>query len=238
MNVAIKTKTAFKPSIIGSDFLRGIPIKENGEELVDTKDYCPNLRFDIASYIINPTEIASARFVRRTVAEMINTAIKNLPDGYGFIFRCGYRSLKMQKKSYENLETKLANEHPNWDRTTLDRRLDECVAPVDIAPHCTGGAIDIFLCDYCGNYVDVECEPGELSDRTYTCSSAISQKARDNRSILIDALTESGLNNFPGEIWHWSYGEYDWAAYQNQPMVVYGPIENKRRSTLPYIPNY
>lgn len=211
----------FKLKVIGSKELRKISIKDNGEKLVDTKLFCPGLKFDIAFYIIKPEERIRARFVRKSIAEMINKAIGYLPKEYTFILRCGLRSLGAQKIGYEKEMNRLKKLHPKWNIQEIEDKLDEIVAPVDLAPHCTGGAIDIFLVDKKrGGYIDIECEPGERTERAYTYSDKISEKAKKNREVFIKALTKAGLNNFPGEIWHWSYGETDWAAYQKKPYAI------------------
>ena len=53
----------------------------------------------------------------------------------------------------------------------------------------------------------------------------ISPEARRNRELLRRALSGAGLTNYPGEWWHWSYGEPGWAVRTGQPHALYGAVE-------------
>lgn len=213
-----------KPEIFGSDYLRKIPIKDNSEDLVDTAMLCPDLLFDIASYLVGDEAQLKARFVRAKIADMINVAISYLPNDKTIVLRCGWRDPEIQRQRYNKIKKQIMSDHPHWNNSQIQRRLDECVAPPDVAPHCTGGAIDVFPADKKGKLINIGCKPGEFTERTYTYSDKISEVERKNRAIFIDALNKAGFNNFPGEIWHWSYGEIDWAAYQKKPFAIYGPV--------------
>ncbi|MEK6914663.1 MAG: hypothetical protein AABW83_03360 [Nanoarchaeota archaeon] len=35
-------------------------------------------------------------------------------------------------------------------------------------------------------------------------------------------MTKSGFTNYPGEWWHWSYGDRIWAHYNNKKYAIYG----------------
>ncbi|NTU69869.1 M15 family metallopeptidase [bacterium] len=214
-----------KVEIANNEYLRKIPIKECDENFIDIKDVIPNIKIQIADYITDKKEQQLAKYVRGTVAHMLKSAIDELPDGYTLLLRCGYRSPKTQQKRYEEIENNIRADHPGFNEKQIQRKLDERIAPVDLAPHCTGGAIDIFPVTNNGRLVDIECSPGEFTERTYTYSDKISERARQKRKIFIDALTKSGFSNFPAEIWHWSYGESDWVAYSKKKYAIYGPKE-------------
>ncbi|GAA0656641.1 hypothetical protein GCM10009548_24160 [Streptomyces malaysiensis subsp. malaysiensis] len=45
----------------------------------------------------------------------------------------------------------------------------------------------------------------------YTHAPGLSERARENRAIMIEALSSAGMVNYPTEWWHWSYGDRYWA---------------------------
>ena len=49
--------------------------------------------------------------------------------------------------------------------------------------------------------------------------------ARQNRDIMSSALTKVGFVNYPGEYWHWSYGDRYWAYHAREKEALYGTIE-------------
>lgn len=212
-----------KIHIFSSSELRNIPIKENNEEVVDLENLGKYIAFDLADYL-SISEKDKALLVRKSVAEMLIQASILLSPDYKIIFLCGYRTPDVQKYLYKKIEREIIADNPTWERAQIENRLDECVAPLDLAPHCTGGAVDVFLGNKRGGFVDIGCKVDELSERTFTYSEAITEKQKNNRKIFINALSQVGLCNFPGEVWHWSYGERDWAAYTKQKCAFYDVI--------------
>ena len=59
-----------------------------------------------------------------------------------------------------------------------------------------------------------------------TACAEIGAEARSNRRILIEALAASGLTNYPGEWWHWSYGDAEWARVNDcAPLEFASPLD-------------
>lgn len=95
---------------------------------------------------------------------------------------------------------------------------DERVPP----PHTTGGALDIFLTDAIGNALDV-CSPYEPEDpRSFPFAApGLDDNARAHRELLREALTAVGITNYPGEYWHFSYGDQGWAYRGGHSHALY-----------------
>ena len=100
------------------------------------------------------------------------------------------------------------------------------VSPPTIAPHVSGAAIDLTLCDEDGHELDmgtaVNATP-EDSDRACYFGAKVSAQARENRTVLAKVLEEVGLVNYPTEWWHWSYGDRYWAMTTGASAAIYGP---------------
>jgi D-alanyl-D-alanine dipeptidase len=71
--------------------------------------------------------------------------------------------------------------------------------------------------------VDVT-SPGERWQSAATFSHLLSDAARANRRILIDALAEAGFSNCRDEWWHWSYGDSAWAVRVGAGTAIYGLV--------------
>jgi len=90
--------------------------------------------------------------------------------------------------------------------------------PADTAPHATGGAIDLAIAG-----LDMGTGYAEFSELMYTNAKGLSMKQRQNRKLLIDAMEKSGFANYPGEWWHFSYGDREWVAYKGLRIpAIYG----------------
>ena len=102
------------------------------------------------------------------------------------------------------------------------------MAPLDVAPHPAGAAVDLTLIDGDGNELDMGTEfdamPADVEEKTFTDSSRISQLQRLNRSNLTRVLSTVGMVNYPSEWWHWSYGDKYW-AFMKGGTALYGPVE-------------
>lgn len=210
--------------------LRKVTVKDNSEGLVDLRIICPNIIFNIAWYIKrNGGQIAheQAHFAREEVAKRLNIAQSLLSKSYHLMIDNAYRSPKIQKKSYDNILKRLKSEQPNWSDAQLEVEMTKRVSKVEMAPHCTGGAIDLTIVNKEGSQLDMGTSLDEFTESTYTHSDLISPEAKKNRKLLINIMTKAGFINFPAEWWHWSYGEREWAYYQKDKTAFYDVTEKK-----------
>lgn len=211
------------------DTLRDVEVRDNGEQMVDLRIVCPEIDFEIGEYLLGAenglAEYEAAHFARESVAEMLSNAQISLPEGYKLLIRCGYRTPEVQTREYEKDYAKLKLEFPDWSKEQLDTEIENRWASVDIAPHCTGGAIDLTIIDKHGEKLDMGTSMGDHGKSTHTYSNEILADQKVNRIMLLKVMEGVGFINFPGEWWHFSYGAREWAAYTGNEDSFYGNIE-------------
>jgi len=202
-----------------------VPIEENGERLVDPREVDGRILVAAA----HPwARFAPTAWVRETVARMLGAAQEALAPSYRIQIIEGYRSLDVQKALFLAACEQLRRRHPDWTEEHLRECANAWVAAPDIAappPHTTGGAVDLTLVDAAGQPVDMTGPAGWTERTAPTASEAIPRAARAHRRLLCQALSGAGLTNYPGEWWHWSYGEPGWAVRTGQPRAIYGAVE-------------
>lgn len=201
-----------------------IPIEDNGEPLVDVFAVCPQLkwmakspRFDFRRYGLG----------RESLANMLAEAQSRLPSGIYLQIIGVYRPFSIQKLMYDKVRDELREKHPEWDEEYLTRYINVyAAAPVTETPppHTTGGAVDLWLVDELGERLDMisPLEMGWPSAPMY--QEGLSSLAQENRSLLRSVLLPTGLTNFPGEWWHWTYGEPGWALRGGHAKAIYGLV--------------
>jgi len=200
-----------------------IAARENGEPLVDLRGL-PGLRID------GRKRDASGGWhrARQGLAQRLAAAASRLPDGLDLLIVEAFRSPARQAGYWERYRTELLAHYPGLAEPQLYDLASRWVAPPDVAPHCTGGAVDLTLCDGEGRELDLgsalDATP-EQSDGTCYTDAEVSSEAALNRGILVDALSVAGLVNYPTEWWHWSYGERYWAFRTGAGHALYDQIE-------------
>ena len=201
-----------------------IPIQENGEPLVDLEKEGFKAKKPPA-------------FARKTVAGMLKEAASMLPEGYSLLIRGAFRSLEHQRTMYENFCRKLTEEHPDWPKSQIRRELNKFLAPPDSGHppgHTTGGAVDVTVLGPDGEELDMTSTiplrqgfGGQVEEVHWTLamptySKHATPRAAKNRQLLVDLMTSVGFSNYPGEWWHYSYGESAWALRTGAPYAIYG----------------
>ncbi|MEV4709100.1 M15 family metallopeptidase [Actinoplanes sp. NPDC049316] len=200
-----------------------VPSRDDGDPLVDVRDI-PELRLDGRAA---DAAGAYAR-LRSEVAVRLVDAQSKLPDGVRLLVVEGYRPYAAQQAIFTRYQEELRRLHPTWGEARLRVEASKFVSPVEVAPHSTGGAVDLTLCTPEGIELDmgtaVDATPVESDDACFTGARNISAAAGENRRVLIDALTAVGLVNYPTEWWHWSYGDRYWALTTGVAHTRYGPL--------------
>tara|TARA_Y100000031_G_C8224647_1_gene387685 strand:+ start:1182 stop:1799 length:618 start_codon:yes stop_codon:yes gene_type:complete len=201
--------------IIPPDQLMKIPIKDNNEELVDIVNACSG-----AAVYQGREDCA---LLRKTVAEKLNHAHSSLPGGYMFRVFEAYRPLAVQKQMYDELLESLRQKNTDWDEHRLRQEANKFVAPLEmVPPHSTGGAIDLTIVNRFGNELDMGTRYLEFCSATHTDSPEILGAARENRDLLIKAMSRVDFANHPAEWWHWSFGDRTWAGITGNKISFYG----------------
>ena len=203
--------------------LRAVPIRENGEPLVDPCALSPRIQFTRE----HPKYAGMPRTprVRWRVAEMLAQAAGSLPDRVDIKIIEGFRPLAQQRWMYEQQKAQFAARHPEWTRATMHRMTNQIMAPPDDAcppPHTTGGAVDLCLTDAgSGAFLDLVSPFAWDETSAPTRKGGLAPEAQANRNLLITTLEAVGLTNYAGEWWHWSYGDSGWALRVGAPCALY-----------------
>lgn len=197
-------------SILLSDVrVRTIPLRDNGEPLV-------SLTF------------APAVLVRAGLADRLHQARDALPRGVDLRIVEGHRSIDDQQAIIDRYTGELRVLHPDADEAELTRLSSRFVAPMAVAPHVAGAAVDLTLVDDSGRELwmgtPVDATPEQSNGKCWF-DADVGPIARPHRDILARALTDAGLVNYPTEWWHWSFGDRYWALTTGARHAIYGPVE-------------
>lgn len=199
---------------------------------IDNKERILSLRDKHEKILIDETrsQISSKSdlfcYARESVINKLIQATDYLPYRYKFLIKEAYRPLSRQKKSFEEAFEEYKKQYPMKNDNEIYDLTCQYVAPVKVAGHPTGGAIDITLLkdgievDMGTEFNDIPIEPENL---TYLYSTYISNEVKENRKILISCMENVGFENYPTEWWHWSYGDC-YFAFLNNRDAFYGPV--------------
>ena len=203
--------------------LRAVPIHDNGEPLLDPRTLSPRIHF--ARKHPKFDDMKRVPVVRESVAHMLADAADALPDGVDIQIIEGFRPLAQQRFMYDELRREFAQKHPAWTKATLHRITNTMSAPPDDPcppPHSTGGAVDLCLI-HAASYERLDMVSPFEWDETSAPSDTqgLSETARANRKLLFDTLSATGLTNYAGEWWHWSYGDSGWALRTGAKFALY-----------------
>jgi D-alanyl-D-alanine dipeptidase len=203
--------------LLTDDRVTGIPVIESGEPLVDlyTRDLLTT----------------GQQFARENVADRLAMADAFLPAGIRLHVVEALRPVESQRQIWDGYRAELAQLHPGSSERDLDVLASRFVAPIDVAPHVAGAAVDLTLVGAHGPLdlgTPIDATPEQSSGACFFAATNISREARTNRALLADVLTAAGLVNYPTEWWHWSYGDRYWAYVENHPTACYGPAYSMR----------
>jgi D-alanyl-D-alanine dipeptidase len=202
-----------------------VPVRDNGELLVDPRERHPLI---LTARNQPASAHRSTPWVREAVAEMLAAAQAALPGGCRLLIIEGYRPLETQRRLFLEACALLRKRQPRWDDRQLREAANAWVAAPDVAapsPHTTGGAVDLTLADEYGQPMEMDGPGGWRALTAPTGCRELPVAARRNRDLLCAALSQAGLTNYPGEWWHWSFGEPGWAVRTGQRRAIYGAMQ-------------
>jgi D-alanyl-D-alanine dipeptidase len=210
-----------EPVLLSDPSIAAIVPVDCGEPMVDARE---ELRFD--RRLADRDGLYG--HLRAGVVERLVAAEALLPKGLQLLLIEGYRPPGLQRRYFEDYRLELRAAHPDWDEARSHAEASKFVSPPDVAPHQTGGAVDLTLCHDNGVELDlgtaVNASPQASGDRCFTGSRHITARAHELRGELGRVLTSVGLVNYPTEWWHWSYGERYWAHAHGFDTTRYAPI--------------
>jgi D-alanyl-D-alanine dipeptidase len=217
-----------EPVLLSDARVAEIAWADDGERLVDLRDVV-GLRLD--RRLADPR--GAFAHLRRGVVRRLLAAQDALPKGLELLVVEGYRPPVLQRRYFDDYAAELGLAHPDWEQSQRHVEASKFVSPPEVAPHGTGGAVDLTLCTTSGVELDlgtpVNASPEASHGACYTASADITARAGDFRRVLGDALGGAGLVNYPTEWWHWSYGERYWALVRCLPVTRYAPVAPRGR---------
>ena len=173
-------------------------------------------------------EFGTARaWVRADLAERLGWAREALPDGLSLRVVEGHRDLARQVQIIDAYEDELRAADPAVTDADLKQLTSRFVAPVEVAPHVAGAAVDLTLAGPGGDLdmgTPIDATPEESAGACYFAAGNVGAAARANRMLLARVLGGAGLVNYPTEWWHWSYGDRYWALMTGAPAALHGPV--------------
>lgn len=210
--------------VLSKSAWRNVVIVENSERLVEV------METDQLIYgsQLGPWESNNSYQLRETVANMLYKASELLPVGYKLAIVEGLRSIEKQQEHWNRKFEHFSREHPEWSQEEIEHQTALVVArPAPLANHNCGGAVDVALV-YNGELVDMGTKPQALAEKKVVemFSELITKEQVQNRTILREVMESVGFAWYPGEWWHYCYGDRMWAVYTNRKECMYGPIQN------------
>lgn len=202
-----------------------VKIIENNDPLVEIKE-TSKLKVGLVSKRYKPTF-----FLRKTVAEKLYRISESLPDGVNLVLIEGYRTLESQREEWNYVFLNFKNKNPLWTDKDIEKQVRLVVAkPSPLANHHCGGAVDVTLAYSNKELFDMGTpyiSQATIDDKTkfQMLSSEITDEQKQNRKILRDAMETEDFVWYPGEWWHYCWGDRMWAVYSNQTECFYGSIE-------------
>jgi D-alanyl-D-alanine dipeptidase len=166
--------------------------------------------------------------VRAGLAARLRRAQVALPVGVSLRVVEGHRSAAEQQAIIDRYTAQVRDAYPEASPAHRQRLVSRFVAPLAVAPHVAGAAVDLTLVDHRGVPLDlgtpIDATPEESQGRCYLNAPDLPDDVRARRALLARVLTGVGLVNYPSEWWHWSYGDRYWALVTGADAAIYGPV--------------
>ena len=206
--------------------IRDIPVLDGGAALVD-------LAVVGIAVVDRPGGGRTHAKVRAPLAARLALADQLLPRRHRLLVAEGWRPAAEQARIWSTYEKTVRSAHPEADEVELGRLTSRFVAPIGVAGHVSGSAIDVTIVGPDGLLdmgTAIDATPERSGGACYFAHPGISVQARNNRALLARVLRLAGLVNYPTEWWHWSFGDRYWAWTTGAPCALFGPLEAEPRS--------
>jgi D-alanyl-D-alanine dipeptidase len=196
-----------------------VPMNDSGEPCIEIDNL-----FTAANIPVFYWE-QGAHLMRKSAAERLVAAAQSLPKGLFFKVYTTIRPVARQQQLFDEISASISAQNPHLTGKALWSEVTKLIAdPSGCAPHMTGGAIDVTLCDASGDEIDMGSPINALFDmaKNDTYCEGLPETAIANRKIMIDALEAVGFVNLPTEWWHFSFGDQYWATVIGEKEAPYG----------------
>ncbi|MCX6752984.1 MAG: D-alanyl-D-alanine carboxypeptidase family protein [Candidatus Nomurabacteria bacterium] len=202
-----------------------VVIHENNDPLLELKE-TERIKIGLVK-----KDYESLFFVRKTVAEKLQKVSLLLPAGINLVIIEGYRTMQSQQHEWDSVFKKIKSNDESLTDEEVEVQARLVVAkPSPLSNHHCGGAVDIsliydngILVDMGTNYISASSIEDKI--KFPMLSDKITEEQKKNRKILRDVMETENFVWYPGEWWHYCWGDRMWAVYTNQTECYYGPIE-------------
>jgi len=180
-------------------------------------------------------------YVRKEIKKKLERVAQSLPEGLKLVVIEAYRSVENQQKSWDATCENIRKQNPGWSKNMIEQKAGLVTArPNRLANHNCGGAIDVTLCDENGVCLDMGTPyPSEIKTvgeykkayinfpmfPKFSFFNRLTKQQKENRKLLREAMEKEGFVWYPGEWWHYCYGDRMWAVYTRKEKCFYGPVD-------------
>lgn len=208
--------------VMSRHYVARVHVHENFDPLVD---FLPHKHI-----IFNKETLEEPILIRKEVLHKLYKIADRLPDGVNLKIYKTFRSRIRMNEAFESVIEQVSADNPGIGRHEAMKlakyKTDDPKG--SMGGHETGGAVDVALCNNDGVELDYGTKFHEYNDSTFTYSSHITKEQCKNRKNLVKLMSKQGFVNFPGEWWHFSYGDRMWAAYKGRrDGGLYGSAETE-----------
>ena len=207
-------------TVMSRRYISKVHVHENFDPLVD---FMPHRRI-----IFNEETLEDPNLIRKQVLFKLYRVADKLPDGVNLKIYKTFRSRVKMSEAFEAAVSEIMAEKPDIGRHEAMKlaRFKTDDPKGSMGGHETGGAVDVALCNDKGEDLNYGTRFHEFNDSTFTYNNHITEEQRKNRKQLVKLMKRQGFVNFPGEWWHFSYGDRMWAAYKGKRNGgIYGSAE-------------
>ncbi|MBC8134538.1 MAG: D-alanyl-D-alanine carboxypeptidase family protein [Fibrella sp.] len=206
-----------------------LPIADNDEPLVPVP-LTGRLRGHSMYFEMQIPAAAPTITVRAGVLDRLQNVVASLPESVSLIVFDGYRPLAVQQWLWDNYLAKIIADEPHLSPEEAERKVRQFVAfpapdPLRPPPHRTGGAVDVYLVETeTSTELPMGTPPDAIAPESVTrhFEDVPAEPFTTNRRLLWHAMTNAGFANYPGEWWHFEYGNQRWANITGAEVAVYG----------------
>lgn len=171
-------------------------------------------------------------YVRETVRGKLIAASEKLPKGMSIVLIEGYRSVETQQLLWNRKFNQLKEENPKWTNEETEQALKMVLAkPSPLSNHNCGGAIDVTISHSDGALADMgnpypsEDTFEQWREKFPMFSEKITADQKRYREVLRHVMESQDFVWYPGEWWHYCWGDRMWAVYSGQTICFYGPTQ-------------
>ena len=180
--------------------------------------------------IFNKETLEEPNLIRKQVLFKLYKVADSLPEGVNLKIYKTFTSRIKMNEAFEAAIKEVTDKNPNIGRHEAIKlakyKTDDPKG--SMGGHETGGAVDVALCNDEGVDHNYGTKFHEFNNSTFTYNSNITKEQKKNRKHLVKLMKKQGFVNFPGEWWHFSYGDRMWAAYKGKRNGgLYGSAETE-----------